>query len=186
MYGIDTSVTTANIDRYRNYSGTYTNVQSNDFLDLYWDAREAINFETPVDLDEFKGETGKTFRCYTDYTTFKAIKHMMEGRNQNLGWDLASVGNMILADGNAIQWVPAWSTSKDMARPISSSSHPFALVNWGSFGIRFLEGNYMEETGPYKRPNYHNQIANHLDLSWQSVNQNRRANAILAIADPLA
>ncbi len=186
VYGQDTSVSTNNIDRYRNCTGSFTNVVSTDFLDLFWDAYMLIGFEVPQDLNDFRNGVGEKMQCYTTKQNLKDLKHMMEGRNENLGYDLDKVEGTVTFSGTPIRWVPALD-QPGVANQINSASHPFLMINWDALRIRFLEGDYMRDTGPYEMtPVRHNSIGVHVDLSWQTINLDRRRCALLAKADPLA
>lgn len=188
VYGLDTSTssTISNIDRYRNYTANFSNITSADFLDTVWDAYMSVDFEPPTDIDQFRYGAGKRMQCYTTKANMRNIKHMFEGRNENLGYDLDKVDNTITFMGTPIRWAPALDSTK-IARPINQSSNPFCMINWDCFKVRFLEGDYYRETGP--EPLYgirHNSIAVHIDLSWQTLNLDRRRMALIAQADPLS
>lgn len=186
VYGQDTSVTTNNIDRYRNYTDIFTSVASTDFLDKFWTAYALIGFEVPQDLNDFRNGVGEKMQCYTTLQNLRDLKHMMEGRNENLGYDLSTIEGTVTASGTPIRWVPALD-QPGVANQITVAAHPFLMINWDALRIRFLEGDYMRDTGPYEMtPVRHNSIGVHIDLSWQTINLDRRRCALLAKSDPLA
>lgn len=186
VYGNDT--TAAKFAQYRNFTGQFTNISSADFLDLFWDAYMKIGFKMPVDLDAFRYGVGRTFACYTTSTNIRALRHMLEGRNENLGFDLSNIDGTITVNRNPVYWVPALDGDATLtANPINSASNPFLMINWDAFNIRFLDGDFMRETGPYEMtPIKHNSIGVHVDLSYQTLNIDRRQCALLAKSDPLA
>ncbi len=184
VYGLDTSSNT--YKRYRNYTDAFTNITASDFLDKLWNAYMSIGFETPKDVDEFRRGVGDKMQCYTVKSNLLDLKHLMDSRNENLGYSLDMQDGSLTFMGSRINWVPAMD-STEVSLPLASASRPFLMVNWDYLNTRFLKGDFMRDTGPYDMtPVRHNSIGVHMDLSWNTINLDRRRQALLAVSDPLS
>lgn len=166
---------TATYTRWKNYTGNYTNVTKADLVDKMRTAYRKIRFESPVDIPDFRKGRGDQYRLYTNETVIKAFEKLGEAQNENLGRDLAPYDDTMSFRRNPIVWVPYLDDNVVQTDPVY-------MINMATFYPVFLRGDYLRETGPDKAANQHNVKVVHIDLTWNFLCTDRRANAVLATA----
>ena len=164
---IDSSAVT----RWANYTDGYTSVTKPDLIDKMRTAARKIMFKSPVSIEDFRKGAGDTFRIYVNEPTIKAMESVGEQQNENLGRDIAAYDGTITFRKNPITWVPKLDADSD---------NPVYMLNFGWMNPVFLEGDYMRESSPMVPSYQHNVFVIHVDLTWNLICTNRRAQAVLA------
>lgn len=165
------AVSSTTVTRWANYTAPYTSVSKPDLIDAMRTAARKIVFKSPISIDDFRRGAGDTYRIYTNEATLKAMESVGEAQNENLGRDLASMDGTLTFRKNPIFWVPKLDADTD---------NPVYMINWAWFNPVFLSGDYMRETSPSLAANQHNVFVVHVDLTWNMLCTNRRAQAVLS------
>jgi hypothetical protein len=119
--------------------------------------------------------TGARYGYYTNYDVIGPLEEVLEAQNDNLGNDIASKDGQLLFRQVPVTWCPFL---EDRA------GDPIYGINWGQFKPAFLSGEYLREEGPVKASNQHTVFQTHVDLTMNVMCTDRRANFVLATAQP--
>lgn len=163
--GLDTS--TAAYARFRNYAGPYVAITKADLVQKMRTAYRKIQFVSPTRMPNYS--TGTDYEIFTNDAVFEQFEVLVEGQNENIGNDLG--GRNVTFKGNPVHWVPSLD---------SDSTDPVYFINWGTFKIEFLRGEYMVENPPKPAPNQHPVLENWIDWSFNFVDVDRRGLAVLS------
>lgn len=170
--------------RWKNYTAQYANVSKDDLIKKMRRAWHEIDFESPVDIPDYRRGRGDQMRIYCTLDTKLAVEELAEAQNENLGRDLYPYDGGITFKGSPIRHVPAFKSSFGL---IASGSEPVLMLNWANFYPVFLRGNYLAETGPDRLiGSMHNEIASWLDCTSNTLCTDRRRQALIAKSDPMA
>ena len=162
--------------QWQNWSQTYTNVTSVDLVRKWRKAATFTNFRPPVAGSEYNGGRNN-YGFYTKYDVIGPLEEVLESQNDNLGNDIASKDGRLLFRQIPVTWVPELEArTNDMVYGI----------NWSVLKPGFLSGEYLREEGPNAASNQHTVFTTHIDLTMNLLCHNRRANFVLATADPTA
>lgn len=158
--------------RWSNYAAKYTNVSKSDLVKAMRKAAWSTRFYPVVSIPLNKrGEDNRGL--YTTWDVKATMDDILESQNDNLGNDVASRDGMALFQGRPIQAVP-WLQAND------ATAAPVYGINWAHFCPYFLEGEYLNRTGPYNAPNSHRVKHMHIDLTWNTWCTNRRAHFVIS------
>tara|TARA_Y100000593_G_scaffold91963_1_gene182184 strand:- start:37 stop:1089 length:1053 start_codon:yes stop_codon:yes gene_type:complete len=160
-------------DQWQNWCATYSNVTSEDLVRAWRKAATFTNFRPPVQGAEYN--TGNQYGYYTNYTVIGKLEEVLEAQNENLGNDIAPKDGRLLFRQTPVTWVPELE---------GATGDPIYGINWGVMKPAFLAGEYMREEGPSKASNQHTVFQTHIDMTLNLMCTNRRANFVLATADP--
>lgn len=161
--------------RWKNYTAKYTNVTEDDLVSLMSSAFRKIRFRPPTNV---KGETGETYSIYTDETTMKALEKLARERNDQMGFDLLVTQDSTMFKRVNMTWVPYLDDNA------ASGSNPIYMIGHNSFKVKVLAGWNGKQTGPKVAGKQHNVSETFLDWTFNFQCSNRRAQALLAKADP--
>ena len=167
----------ANLDsgtysQWQNYSAKYAN--STDVVTKWRKASTYTKFMAPAQSPSYGAPA--RYGYYTTYDTIASLETLSENRNDNLGYDIASVMGKVLFRGIPVSWVPFLE---------GRAGDPIYGINWGQFKPAFLSGEYLREEGPTKASNQHTVFQTHLDMTMNIMCTDRRSNFVLATADPV-
>jgi len=177
-------ITTASQRRWKNYSGAYVAITRSDLIRKMKKSYRQTRFMSPISVPDFRRGKGDQYRHYMNDTSIGAFEEAIEEQNDNLGTtEVAPVGSRDVSsmDGvptfrrNPMIWVPK--LDEDASDPIYS-------INWSTFGIYFLKGDYLRESDPALVANQHNDWVVFIDLTWQPVCVDRRRNSVFAKSAP--
>ena len=157
--------------RWANYSGQYTTVSKADLIRKLRKAHRLTDFKSPVDIPDYRTGRGQTFTLYVNEATIAAMEDLGEAQNENLGRDLAPMDGSMSFRKCPIRYIPKLD---------ADTNNPIIGMNWGTFEIAFLKGEYMREDPPSRAPNQHTVLQCFIDLSWNLVCRNRRRNYIIS------
>ncbi len=165
--GLDSATYT----RWANWAGRYTSVGKSDLIAKMRTAHRKIGFQSPIGVEQFRSGVGATYRLYTNEDVLNAIELAAENQNENLGSNIASMDGMTTFKGSAIVWVPKLD---------ADTGNPVYMINSETFFPFCLSGDYLRESEPAKAAKQHNVWEVWIDMSWNEVCVNRRANAVLS------
>jgi len=154
--------------RWANYTDGYTTVNKADLITKMRKAHRLTNFVSPISIPDYRKGAGQNFRIYVNEVTIAALETLGEAQNENLGRDLASMDGMITFRKNPLVYVPYLD---------ADTTDPVRMINWNSFHINFLKGEYLRQDGPQKKADAHNVFEAHIDLTWNTDCDNRRLHA---------
>jgi len=173
-------------DRWSNWSCAYVTVDEDDFLAKVRMGMDYTEFHAPIAIPEYTSKPDRAF--YTVHSVKTTLERLMRQNNDNLGADLAKGDNGGVTIRQApIYWVPQLGAGGGASvSGIKDGSNaavvdPFIQIDWTAFKLAFLEGDYMEMTGPVVAPNQHRVVHQFLDCTWQAICYDRRRLAIYAI-----
>ena len=162
-------VSPTDYSNWRNYTGRYTLVSSDDLLPLWRQASRYTKFKPPVSTPSIGGDA--QYGYYANYAVISDLEDLMESRNDNLGRDLNS--KKVLFRGVEINDVPFLD---------ADTQNPIYGIDWGVFKAIFLKRMGYQEHKPKVAPNQRNVIVVHFDLRYNFVCYDRRKNFVLNIA----
>lgn len=165
--GLDSATYT----RWANYSANYTSVTKADLIKKMRAAHRKTDFKSPVDIPDYRTGRGQQFTIYVNESTISDMEDLGEAQNENLGRDLAPMDGSMTFKKNPVQYVPKLD---------ADTNNPVFMINWGTFQIAFLKGEYLREDPPSKAPNQHTVLRCFVDLTWNLLCTNRRRNAIIS------
>ena len=158
---------------WKNWSANYTSVTSTDLVRKWRKAATFTKFMPPVAGASYG--SGYRYGYYTNYDVIGPLEELLEAQNDNLGNDIASKDGRLLFRQIPVTWTPFL---EDRA------GDPIYGINWGQFKPAFLSGEYLREEGPVKASNQHTVFQTHVDLTMNVMCTDRRANFVLATAEP--
>jgi len=156
---------------WRNYTCKYTNVAKSDLITKLRTAYRKIRFKSPVDIPDYRKGVGQQYRIYAPLDEIIEMETLAENQNENLGRDLAAMDGTITFRRNPIVWIETLDSDSDA---------PIYLLDWSKFYPVFLKGDYLRESPPKESPSQHNVYHCHLDLTWNILCTDRRAQACLS------
>lgn len=171
--------------KFKNYTGQYTNITSDDFMRKARRMKLKTGFKTPKRVEDYYSGIGDQNQYYVNNDTYLDIQALAESRNENLGWSIG-IDKAATFSGNKINWVPAFDGEFDFPATVAAGSDPFLQINWSSFGYVFLKGDYLRETKPIQLPDRHNWYGVYVDLTHNTYCDCRKKQGILAKSDPMA
>lgn len=170
--------------RWKNYTDTYAAVSKTDLIRKLRQAMTKTNFRPPVPYPSSVGEdyarTGyeaDRFGLYTNYAVMQKTEELLEAQNDNLGNDVASKDGEVMVRKCKMKWAPFLDTQASNA-----SKNPVYGLDWKTWKIYFMEGNYMKETEVRPYPFIHRAYAQYTDCVYDFVCKNRRRNFLVQTA----
>ncbi|HML73326.1 MAG TPA: phage major capsid protein [Anaerohalosphaeraceae bacterium] len=157
---------------FKNYTNTYSAVSKDDLIKKLRKAHWQTRWKSPINMAEFQSETGQKRKLYCGYELLSDLEDIGEAQNDNLGRDLAPYDGQMTFRRHPIVPVDKLCYANDTAYPIY-------MIDTSTFKLFVLKGDYLRESDAEKAPNQHNVYVVHVDLSYQTMCLNRRANAVL-------
>ena len=102
---------------WKNWAFNYTRISRDDALAKWRKAVAFTNFQAPRIFAEFARGGESDWGFYTNYDVVEKLEKLLEGRNDNLGVDLAKYSGSAVFKGNPVVWVPYLQTN-DSSDPI--------------------------------------------------------------------
>lgn len=158
--------------RWRNYTDAYTSTTDTDLVEKIERMSDYTDFMPLVD-DIPTYETGEDKGYYTNRTVRQAMKAILEGNNDNLGFDLDPTHNKLAYRRAPIVWV------KELEQ--DTSSYAFYQIDWSVFKTVGLRGEWMKETVQEKLHGQHTVDAVHTDCSFNWICYDRRKLGVISI-----
>jgi hypothetical protein len=155
--------------RWANWTHSWNSVTPNDLIKKLVKAANFTNFISPIVMPTYA--TGKERVCYVGKYDVKAeMDAIAKSQNQSIGSDLDWHDGKARILSHPIRWVPQLESNTDQ---------PVMLIDWSVFKPVFLEGDYMEETGPIRKDGQHRVLVVWIDNTWNIRCYDRRRLAIL-------
>lgn len=168
------------VPNFKNYTAQYTSITKADLIKKMRTAHRKIQFKSPVKGKDYSNPIADRYRIYVNEATIAELEDIGEAQNENLGRDVASVfgGDVkksneggIMFRGNPFVWVPKLD---------ADTTNPVYMIDMSSFSPYVLKENFMRETVVKPGQDQHNVVKVFIDLSYNYLCVNRRANAVLA------
>jgi hypothetical protein len=163
--GLDSTTLT----RWRNFSGTYTNVSRTDLIRTWREASMKCLFKPVVDLQKYAAAAPK-YGFYAPQDTVLELEEIVQAQNDNLGPDIASYFGGTLFRRIPVTPVPYLD---------ADSGDPIYGIDWSVFRVKVQRGNSFVETPLEKAPNQHNVLRAFVDTMWNIACADRRRLFVL-------
>lgn len=162
--GIDSSTYT----RWKNFSGSYTDVSKEDLLRKMRQAHRETMFRSPMShsTPTFPTKNG----IYTNSDTIGLLEEILEDQNMNLGNDLASKDGKTLFKGTPVTYAPYLD---------NDSSDPIYMIDWKYMSVGCMAGWENNLTAPYMVPGKHTVRRVDMDASLNTICVDRRRQTVL-------
>lgn len=163
-------VNTTTYPTFKNYTDSYAAISKEDLVRKLRRAHFYTKWKSPTSAKEFRSETGMQRRIFTNYATLAQMEEIGEAQNENLGRDLAPYDGEMTFRRHAVRAI---------AKLDDDTTNPIYMMDLGTFKLFVLKGDYLRETDAKIAPLQHNVFTVHVDLTYQTLCINRRANAVL-------
>ncbi len=167
--GVDTSI----YDRWKNYSGQYTDITDDDLLAKWRDASRLTKFTPPVERGIQTFNTGDKFGYYTNIRVMNALETLGRAQNDDLGAELSAYQGSMVFRRTPVTWVPK--LDEDTTDPVYG-------LNWGVFKTYVLKNWWLREVKINMTPGQHTVATVHVDSTFNWICKDRRRNFVLAKA----
>ena len=133
-------ISTTTYPRWDNWAFGYTNVTRDDAIERMRKAVWSTDFHAPKPFAQLDPEGRWNLGIYTTYAVMSACEKLLEGRNENLGVDLAKYMGSTLFGGNPIQAVYYLNAN--------DSTDPIYGINWNAMTYYCKSGRDQIVTKP--------------------------------------
>lgn len=157
---------------FKNWSANYTNLTKADGIKLLRTSHRKIGFKSPINIPQYRGEKGESYRLYVNEATIQDFEDVGESQNENLGRDVASMDGQMVFNNHPIVWVPNLDTD---------GNNPIYMINHRTFFPAILKGDNLREMSPIRAPKQPNLFECFVYITYNFVCINRRANAVVYI-----
>ena len=183
-----TALAGADLDKhpnFQNFSRIWTDATQGDLLHEWRLTHMKTDFQSPLDVNEFRGSVGQNFRIFTNDTGMLNAWEINENRKDTLAWDIGSQDNQTTFRGNAFTYVPALDTENMTlfgSDGTTQLSVPYYFLNRNTFHAVVLQQDFMRRHPPMNDRNDPDTYVNWKYLSIQTMCSNRRAQGIVGKA----
>lgn len=158
--------------RWKNYSGTYTDVSKTDLLRTMRQAHRETMFRSPLSNTEAT-LGGMKNGIYVNTNVIGLLEELLEDQNMNLGNDLASKDGKTLFKGTPVTYAPYLN---------NDTSNPVYMIDWKWMAIGCMAGWQNNLTAPYMVPGKHTVRRVDMDASLNVICTDRRRQTVLYVA----
>ena len=158
---------------FKNYTAAYVAISKGDLIKKMRTGARATNFQTPLNLPEYRGNVGNRCRYYTNEAVVAGFEEIGESQNENIGRDLASMDGQMTFHKNAIIYVPQ--LDSDTANPVYQIEHE-------SFKVLAQKGNWLRETEVLRDPERSDWFYIPVNLGYNYWCDDRRRQAVYYVA----
>lgn len=155
--------------RWKNFSGTYTDVTKTDLVRTMRKAHRETMFRSPLSLAEAT-LSGMGNGIYVNTTTIGLLEEILEDQNMNLGNDIASKDGRTMFKGTPVTYTPYLN---------NDSQNPIYMLDWKYLQVGCMAGWENEITKPYMVPGKHTVRRVDLDASLNAICIDRRRQTVL-------
>lgn len=156
--------------RWKNYAATYVTINKTDLVRKLRRAMTFTNFKPPVDFPDLSKGSPK-WELFTNYAVIRPMEEILESQNDDLGNDVASKDGMVMVRRQPLKWAPYLE---------ADTTNPIYGINWNTWKIYFMEGEYMHDSEVMRMPNQHRQIGQFTDLVYDFACTNPRMNFVMS------
>ena len=158
--------------RWKNYAAPYTAVTLDDFVLAARTMAEKTFFEPSVANVPDLGKASPNSRgYYTTLTVKQTIENIVDSRNDNLGFDIASSDGKAMFRRAPVNWVPVLD---------ADTTNPFYQINWDVFKTIVKTGYWNARTVIKPVPGMRNMVAVYKDTWMNFACFNRRVLGVLS------
>lgn len=152
-----------------NYTFSFNEVSDSDLFSKVATALRKCHFISPISQKDFESGVGQDFACFTNEATLNAVEQRLRASNDNLN------GNALMYMGQAtFKRVPIHYTPKLDA----DTDNPIYGLNMKKLYPVCLAGDEFERQGPSPWPYNHNVRVVYLDLTFNYLCEDRRAQFV--------
>lgn len=169
-------LTVAEAPNWNSYSGTYSAIGKNtgELIPLLRDQIYYTNFVSPVGDDgALNRDVANQFQYLTNRAVQAGFENACEAQNDNVGPDLYWSYNNVTFRRNPIVALPVLD---------SDATNPIYSINWDTFKMGCLRGNYLRESPPEHVAYQPDTRAVYQHLTFQFFCIDRRRNGVLYAA----
>ena len=159
--------------RWKNWTAQYVNVSKADLVRKWREAATKTEFRPPVE-GPFSN-MASDYGFYTDYTVLGTLEEILESQNDNLGNDIDSKQGAVSFRRVPVEWVPYF----DQNSGTVDTTNPIYGIDWGTFKVAFLSGEYLRETKVAPHPLHHRTLTQYYDLSYNFCCNDRRKQFVI-------
>lgn len=166
------NVDSSTVTRWKNWTNTYAEVSKTDLIRKMRKAAYKTDWRPPVKYPN--SSTGNDYKFFTTYDTCALLEEVLESQNDNLGKDVAPYSvrdNMTKFHRADVEPVPYLDNN--------TSDDPVYGINFGTFKIVFLSGEYMKKTKVKPHPFRHRTLVEYTDCSYNFFTNNRRTHFVI-------
>jgi hypothetical protein len=163
-------LSTSTYPNWKNYTFSYAAVSRLDLLAKWRKASEFTKFMPPNKYPEQAAGLGQ-YRYYTTYRLLAPLEALLEGRNENLGVDLAKYAGDVVFKGVPVKWVPQLENSSAAGY---DSTDPIYGINWKVLRPYTKTGRWKVRSKPMTLPQQHTVRAVFTDYWLQQLCIDRR------------
>lgn len=162
--------------RWSNYTDQYVNITKADLVRRLRRAMTFTDFRPPVPYPSSTGQSysnergprnANSWGLYTNYSVVSKLEEMLESQDDDLGNDVAPRDGVVMVRRAPLIWAPYLE---------SDTQNTFYGINWKTWKIYFMEGNYMRETEVRPFPFVHRGMAQFTDCVYDFACIDRRQN----------
>ena len=155
--------------RWKNFSGSYTDVTKTDLVRKMRKAHRETMFRSPLTNAEAT-LSGMGNGIYVNTDTIGTLEEILEDQNMNLGNDLASKDGRTLFKGTPVTYAPFLN---------NDSQNPIYMLDWRYLQVGCMAGWEDNITQPYMVPGKHTVRRVDLDASVNMLCIDRRRQTVL-------
>lgn len=152
--------------RWRNWTFGYSQVDLDDLVKKVKKALTFTHFMPPVQHPNLQ-QGASDYEILTTYRVQEPLERIAEGRNDNLGTDVARYMNQVTIGGVPLSWVPYLENN--------DTDDPLYGINWSVFRPFAKTGCQMRRSKPKVSPSQHNVRTVHIDNWCNYMCVDRRA-----------
>jgi len=161
--------------RWNNWAGEYTALTLADVVAKIKKAMWQTDFTVPPKLAVKSMDfTRDDVEMFSTYDVIEALANIAEGRNDNLGNELSKFQDSVMVNRAHIRAVPKLTADR--------SNNPIYGINWATFGLVKLEGEWEVETPAHPIPNQPTTVTQNWDYTYNYGCVDKRRNFILTQA----
>lgn len=160
--------------RWKNYTDRYTNITKADLIRRWRKAATFTKFRNPRGMPGNDYSSGDRRGYYTNYDVIGTLEEVLEDQNQNLGNDIASKDGRTVFRGTPVTWVPYLDSEASQA-----SQDPVYGIDWGTFKVAILRGEWLNELEPIRSPRSPRVIEVHTYCTYNLVCYDRRRQFVI-------
>jgi len=155
--------------RWKNYTGTYTNISKSDLILTMRVGYQKIRFKSPTTVAQLQDSFSDNYRIYANTATWVSFSDVGESQNENLGRDIASMDGKIVFHRNPVVLVPKLD---------EDTTNPVYMLNFNAIKFAIMQGEYLRRDGPSKWGKGHNVQIAFIDLTGNIICEDRRSQAV--------
>lgn len=165
------NLSSATYTRWANWAGRFQDITKDDLIQKMRRAARKTRFRSPISMPSYK-RGNDNYGLYSTIAVVEGLETVAEQQNDQLGSDIASKDGEVLFHGRPINWVPQLDENDE--------GDLIMGINWSTIYPFFQRGEYLKESGPLRAPEQHRVRNIFVDLTWNTMCDDRRPHWILS------